>query len=68
MNELRESAGAAEAVRELDDEELQRELTLAATARTAVRRERFELLLEELERRRAEGRAQAARRSSPRGR
>ena len=55
MNELRESAGAVEAVRELDDEELQRELTLAAAARTAARRERFELLLEELKRRRRDG-------------
>ena len=42
----------AELVRSFSDRELQRELTNAAAARTAVRRHLFDTLYEELQRRR----------------
>jgi hypothetical protein len=46
----------AEAARTFSDRDLQRELTIAAAARTATRRHLFDTLFEELQRRRRGGR------------
>jgi hypothetical protein len=45
-------AHRAEVVRTFSDRELERELTIAAAARTATRRHLFDTLYEELQRRR----------------
>lgn len=49
-------ARRAAAVRTFSDPELERELTIAAAARTATRRHLFDTLFEELQRRRRSGR------------
>ena len=45
-------ARRAEVVRTFSDRELERELTIAAAARTATRRNLFDILYKELQRRR----------------